>query len=280
MGNLFGIKRRAPEITAQDRAVLQLKQQRDKIKIYQRKVESNLESNKQLALQLFQNGMKDRALIVLRRKKCMEDVLTRTDKQLETLESLVQDIEYTQIEVSVVEGLRVGTEALKQLNNLMNIEDIQQIMEDNAEAAEKQREISAILQQTTGERYDEQDLLNELERYKKQAEPEPSSKVEDSEKSVEPEREENAISIPSSPTAIPASNEDAAASPIMEVSQVAEEEAEQKQAEKIDQDIDNLPEVPVHEDKDIIVENETAESTSPQRRTKAKQRKERQLETA
>lgn len=170
MGNLFGVRRRAPQVTAQDRTILQLKQQRDKIKIYRKRTESDLEKNAELALNLFQNGMKDRAIIVLRRKKMMEDILSRTDKQLETLEGLVSDIEYTQIEVSVVEGLKVGTDALKQLNNLMNIDDIQQMMDDNAEAAEKQREISAILQQTS-ERYDEDDLLKELEQYKKEAQP-------------------------------------------------------------------------------------------------------------
>lgn len=165
MGNLFGVRRRAPIVTAQDRAILQLKQQRDKIKIYQKKTEASLEKNKELALKLFQNGLKDRAIIVLRRKKYMEDALSRTDQQLATLEQLVTDIEYTQIEVSVVEGLRVGTEALKQLNNLMNIDDIQKMMEDNEEAAEKQKEISDILQQAS-ERYDEDELLRELEIYK------------------------------------------------------------------------------------------------------------------
>lgn len=164
MGNLFGVRRRAPIVTAQDRAVLQLKQQRDKIKIYQKRTESDLASNKELALKLFQAGKKDRALILMRRKKCLEDVLSRTDKQLETLEQLVVDLEYTQIEVSVVEGLKVGSEALKQLNNLMNIDDIQQMMEDNEEAARKQQEISDILQKSS-ERYDEQDLLKELDSY-------------------------------------------------------------------------------------------------------------------
>jgi charged multivesicular body protein 6 len=168
MGNLFGIRRRGPEVTAQDRAVLRLKQQRDKIKIYQKKTEADLAKNADLALKLFKSGMKDRALIVLRRKKMMEDILARTDGQLATLESLVADIEFTQIEVSVVEGLRVGTEALKQLNSLMNIEDIQQMMDDNAEAAEKQREISAVLSQSS-ERYDDHDLLKELEKYQADA---------------------------------------------------------------------------------------------------------------
>ena len=168
MGNLFGIRRRAPQVTAQDRTILQLKQQRDKIKIYQKRTESELAKNAELAMNLFQNNKKDRAIIVLRRKKMMEDILARTDKQLELLEQMVGDIEYTQIEVSVVEGLKVGTEALKQLTSLMNIDDIQQMMDDNSEAADKQREISAILQQSS-ERYDEEDLLKELETYQKEA---------------------------------------------------------------------------------------------------------------
>lgn len=133
--------------------------------MYQKRTEADLIKNKDLALQLFQNGMKERALIVMRRKKNMEDILRRTDQQLETLEGLVSDIEYTQIEVSVVEGLKIGTEALKQLNSLVNIDDIQKMMEDTEEAAEKQKEITSILQQTS-ERYDEDDLLDELEAYK------------------------------------------------------------------------------------------------------------------
>lgn len=167
MGNLFGVRRQRPIFTEQDKAILQLKQQRDKIKIYQKRTEADLEKNKNLALKLFQNGLKDRAIVVMRRKKLMGEILNRTDKQLETLEQLVVDIEYSQIEVSVVEGLKVGSEALKQLNSLMNIDDIQTMMEDNEEAAEKQRQISELLAQSS-ERYDDDELLRELDIYKTQ----------------------------------------------------------------------------------------------------------------
>lgn len=162
MGNLFGVRRRAPMVTAQDKAILSLKQQRDKIKIYQKKVDANLEKDKELTIKLYQSGYQERALIIMRRKKCMEDILKRTDQQLNTLEQLVSDIEFTQIEVSVVEGLKVGTEAMKQLNSLMNIDDIQQMMEENAEAAEKQKEISDLLSNSMV-RFDEKELLDELE---------------------------------------------------------------------------------------------------------------------
>lgn len=247
MGNLFGIRRRAPVVTAQDRAILQLKQQRDKIRIYQRKTEADLEKNKELALKLFQNGLKDRALVVLRRKKNMEDILSRTDKQLETLEQLVTDIEYTQIEVSVVEGLKVGTEALKQLNSLMNIDDIQQMMEDSEEAAEKQREISDILQRSA-ERYDESDLLQELEFYKKQAQP--------------PEPVEISKDVPIETPEVVA--------PKAEPETVVEEKLIDVEAgeQAIQSKIENLPDVPKHQP--IELEEESPKHT--------KQKQTRQLE--
>lgn len=166
MGNLFGIRRRTPVVTAQDKAILQLKQQRDKIRIYQKKTESELERNKQLALDLFKKGLKERALIVLKRRKCMEEIIGRTDKQLETLEQLVSDIEFTQAEVSVVEGLKTGNEALKQLTSLMNIDDIQKMMDENQEAAEKQQEISDIILRSS-ERLDDDELLKELDELTK-----------------------------------------------------------------------------------------------------------------
>lgn len=152
-------------MTAQDRAILQLKQQRDRIRIFQRKTQADIDKHKDLALKLFQQGMTERALIIMRRRKTMENILDRTDKQLATLEELANDIEYKEIEISVVEGLKVGTQALKQLNSLIDIEDIEQMMESNKEAAEKQREISEILSRSQ-ERYDEAELLEELEGYK------------------------------------------------------------------------------------------------------------------
>lgn len=195
MGNLFGVRRHRPVVSQQDKAILQLKQQRDKIKIYQKKTESDLEKNKELALKLFQNGMQDRALIIMRRKKFMEEILNRTDKQLETLEQLVIDIEYTQIEVSVVEGLKVGSEALKQLNSLMDIDDIQKMMEDNEEAAEKQKQITELLARSS-ERYDDDDLLRELDGYKDKDQDKEKQQHQEAEQSQQDILNDNLPTVP------------------------------------------------------------------------------------
>ncbi len=61
----------------------------------------------------------------------------------------------------MLDGLKVGNEALKKANAMFSVEEIEQIMEDTAEAVEKQREIDALLSgQLSSE--DEEDVLKEL----------------------------------------------------------------------------------------------------------------------
>lgn len=65
-------------------------------------------------------------------------MLVKTDGQLENLEKLTHDIEFAQIELQVVEGLKQGNEALKKVNDALNIEDIERILDETREAKEKQ----------------------------------------------------------------------------------------------------------------------------------------------
>lgn len=68
----------------------------------------------------------------------MESVLEKTDNQLMTLEKLAADIEFSQIEQTVVEGLKTGNDALKQLHSILSIEQIESILEDTREGIQKQ----------------------------------------------------------------------------------------------------------------------------------------------
>jgi len=162
MGSLFGKpKKHRSRVTEQDKAVLQLKQQRDKLKQYQKKIELTLEKERELAKKLIHENKKEKAKLLLRKKKFQEQILLRTDQQLENMEKMVHDIEFATIEVKVVEGLKSGNEALKKIQDVMSIDDIEKILDETHEAVEKQREINAILSGTlTNE--DEEDVLEEL----------------------------------------------------------------------------------------------------------------------
>ncbi|GIY73234.1 charged multivesicular body protein 6 [Caerostris darwini] len=163
MGILFGkSKKKETKITEQDKAVLQLKQQRDKLKQYQKRILTNLETERKLAKQLLQDGRKEKAKLLLRKKKFMEKMLTKTDGQLLNLEQMCHDIEFAQIEQQVIEGLKVGNESLKSLHEMLSVEDIERIMDETQEGIEKQQEIDEILGGKLSNE-DEEAVLDELE---------------------------------------------------------------------------------------------------------------------
>uniref|UniRef100_A0A8C5WNY7 Charged multivesicular body protein 6 n=1 Tax=Laticauda laticaudata TaxID=8630 RepID=A0A8C5WNY7_LATLA len=144
MGNLFGRKRQT-RVTEQDKAVLQLKQQRDKLKQYQKKIFLQLERERIVARQLLKDGKKEKAKLLLKKKRYQEQLLDKTENQISNLERMVHDIEFTQIEMKVIEGLKIGNECLNRMHQVMSIEEVERIMDETQEAVEYQRQIDEIL---------------------------------------------------------------------------------------------------------------------------------------
>uniref|UniRef100_A0A3P8XZQ0 Charged multivesicular body protein 6 n=1 Tax=Esox lucius TaxID=8010 RepID=A0A3P8XZQ0_ESOLU len=161
MGNIFGRKRRT-RVTEQDRAVLQLKQQRDKLKQYQKRISLQLEKERNLAKQLLKDGKKEKALLLLKKKRYQDQLLDKTENQISNLERMCQDIEFAQIEMKVIEGLKVGNDCLKSLHEAMSIEDVERIMEETQEAIQYQRELDEMLAGSLTQE-DDDAVLAELE---------------------------------------------------------------------------------------------------------------------
>lgn len=161
MGNIFGKKKRT-RVTEQDKAILQLKQQRDKLKQYQKKINLQLEKERLLAKRLLKDGKKEKALLLLKKKRYQDQLLDKTDNQISNLERMVQDLEFTQIEMKVVEGLKVGNECLKKMHEAMSIEEVERIMDETQDAIEYQRQIDDMLAGALSPE-DEDAVLAELE---------------------------------------------------------------------------------------------------------------------
>ncbi|KAL1670489.1 Snf7-domain-containing protein [Schizophyllum commune] len=223
----MGGNQSVPKITAQDKAILDLKLQRDKLRQYQKKaccypspyvagwltslsgqIQIILDREHAIAKTHLANGQKDRAIIALRRRKYQESLLVKTDGQLENLEQLVSTIEFSLVEVSVLHGLKQGHEVLKEIHKEMNIESVEKLLDETAEARAYQQEISDMLANNlTAE--DEDAVQNELRELQEQAIRE-----------TQPEKE---VRLPSAPTEEPVS------SPMEEVG-AAEEEPQQQRA--------------------------------------------------
>lgn len=100
--------------------------------------------------------------MLLRKKKYQEKMLENTDSQLENLEKLAADIEFAQVETQVLDGLKAGNTALKKVQEILSIDEIERIMDETKEGVEKQQEIDSILSGTLTED-DEDAVLAELD---------------------------------------------------------------------------------------------------------------------
>ncbi|KAK0723159.1 Snf7-domain-containing protein [Lasiosphaeria miniovina] len=136
----------ASRVTAQDKAILDLKTQRDKLHQYQKRVTVLTDRETQIARQMLASGDKKRALLALRRKKYQESLLAKTDAQLEQLEKLTSSVEFALIQKDVVFGLQQGTKVLKEIHAEMGgIEHVEKLMGETADAIAYQREVSEML---------------------------------------------------------------------------------------------------------------------------------------
>ncbi|KAI8575278.1 hypothetical protein K450DRAFT_262580 [Umbelopsis ramanniana AG] len=126
------------KITDQDKAILDLKVQRDKLKQYHKKLQIVADKEVEIAKQSLAQGNKKKALVSLKKKKYQEQLLEKTDAQLMNLEELTNSIEFALVEKQVLDGLQKGNEVLKEIHKEMSVEAVQKLMDDTADAIEYQ----------------------------------------------------------------------------------------------------------------------------------------------
>ncbi|CAH8594331.1 unnamed protein product [Schistosoma margrebowiei] len=143
MGSIFSRRRNRSRITEQDKAILRLKRQRDKLNQLTNKLDNRIENEKVLAKELIRQGKKERALLLLKKKKYLENLIHKTSIQLSNIEQLVNDIEFAQIEVEVLDGLKCGNKALQDIQKVMSLDDAERIMSEAQDATEYQRILHA-----------------------------------------------------------------------------------------------------------------------------------------
>eukprot|EP01125_Pyxidicula_operculata_P017060 TRINITY_DN5932_c0_g1_i2.p1 TRINITY_DN5932_c0_g1~~TRINITY_DN5932_c0_g1_i2.p1 ORF type:complete len:191 (+),score=58.88 TRINITY_DN5932_c0_g1_i2:10-582(+) len=166
--NLFNDKQNnnnQNQITEHDRAVLSLKTQRDSLKKFMKKYTELTQKEEQLAKQFLVQGKRDKAKLCLKKKKCQEKLLHDTETNLTNIEEMISQVEFAKFQQQVFESLKRGASSLKDLNDMMKIEDVEDLMDETAEALEHQQEIDRLLSSKLTDE-DEEDILKELEELK------------------------------------------------------------------------------------------------------------------
>ncbi|EEP80915.1 conserved hypothetical protein [Uncinocarpus reesii 1704] len=155
------------KISAQDRAILDLKIQRDKLQQYQKRITVLTDRETSIARECLARGDRPRALLALRRKKYQESLLAKTDAQLDQLEKLTGNVEFALVQKDVLFGLNQGTKVLQAIHKEMGgLEAVEKMMGESEEARAYQEEITLMLSgQMSNQDEDEvEDELEELQR--------------------------------------------------------------------------------------------------------------------
>lgn len=154
-----------PKITRHDKAILELKLQRDKLLKSRQRLATVVNRETQIAKQCVKAKKLEKAKLALRKKKRQQSLLDNLERQSNTLEELIDTIEFKLIEKDVLYGLEQGNKVLKEINSEMSMEKVEKILDDTEEAVSYQDELSERLGSllTNGEEEEVDEELRQLE---------------------------------------------------------------------------------------------------------------------
>lgn len=130
-----------------DKCMLDLKVSRDRLKKYQQQQERTSEIELEKAKELLRKKSPERAKLVLRQRKVRATYILNAQKMIDNIEQQINNIETKQIEMSVVNNLKETNNLLKVMNDLMPVEEVEALMDENEEQADRLNEISDLLAQ-------------------------------------------------------------------------------------------------------------------------------------
>ena len=129
------------QLSPTERAILDCKSCRDKIKRYIKNLEQKEQRSKLKVKELLRLKQRDRAKLYLKQSKLFSEQTKIADGQLDMINQQIANIESTSNMNECAEVLNRGNAVLKQLQNEVNIEHWENIKDDLDELKERDKEI-------------------------------------------------------------------------------------------------------------------------------------------
>eukprot|EP01092_Planopodium_desertum_P008666 TRINITY_DN36730_c0_g2_i2.p1 TRINITY_DN36730_c0_g2~~TRINITY_DN36730_c0_g2_i2.p1 ORF type:complete len:231 (+),score=45.80 TRINITY_DN36730_c0_g2_i2:112-804(+) len=189
-------KRPEQVISPEENAIFTIKLQRDELHRYETKAQAVIKREIEAAKQKLKEGNRKLALLILKKKKYQESLLEKAKLQLANLTELIDQMEFAVIQKKVFDGLKLGKDTLKELNDQMKLEDVEKLLEETHEGILYQQEMDELLKGKFNSE-DEEELTEELDELisldklaKLPSIPKTSEPLEDSKDSDQEEEEE------------------------------------------------------------------------------------------
>jgi hypothetical protein len=135
-----------PQISQIDRAVLDLKNARDRLTRYRAQLQKDDAKLVAQAKKARDAGKKQQALGLLRLRKYKEAQAANCEAQLLNVLQMVETIDSKQNEAQVLAALQAGKNSLKTMHEERTVEDVLDLMDAVREEIEVEQEINQILE--------------------------------------------------------------------------------------------------------------------------------------
>ena len=145
--HLRNSNRNQVQLSQTEKAILDCKSCRDKIKRYIKSLEQKSENSMTKVRELLQKKQRDRAKFYLKQSKLFSEQTKVADGQLEMINQQISNIESTTNMAECAAVLTNGNKVLKQLQNEVNIEHWENIRDDLEELKERDDEIKEFFKE-------------------------------------------------------------------------------------------------------------------------------------
>ena len=168
MGGILGKKSKKKaklsKLGGEDKAILDCKMCRDKIKSYVKSLEKNRDAKREKIKELLKNKEKQRAKVVLKQVKMLEFQINAADGQLQMIEEQIHNLDMAVSQRDAMKVLEQGNAALKQLQSEVSVEKMQQITDDLEDAKEANKELEDFFKEHSVQGVSDPDIEADLER--------------------------------------------------------------------------------------------------------------------
>jgi uncharacterized protein YegP (UPF0339 family) len=133
-------------VSATDRAVLDLKNARDRLTRYRNKLEADEQRVIARAKQYKEKGDTKNALNLLRIRKIKQKEVDTAEGQLLNVMQMLQTIDSKQNEVQLLQAMKVGKDTLQRMHEETTVDDVLELMDEIKEQHELEREMNSIFE--------------------------------------------------------------------------------------------------------------------------------------
>jgi len=138
--------RAVTQISEYDRTVLDLKNARDRLRRFRKKLDADTVRLQERARVLVSRKQDARALTLLKLRSFKTKEADKVEAKLFTVLNMIENVEWESQNIEVLKALKEGTEALNKMHDEMSLDTVEAILDESREAIELESSISTMLQ--------------------------------------------------------------------------------------------------------------------------------------